>query len=160
MSRAGPLNRRRLVLARSHRVCPGRRLSRYRSPHRERGPILLAPIAQLSSRRPRVRPGMWPRARWLDLSLAVGRRPDGASRGAPRQPELSAKHGRRRREPGGWRRRRRRCGSCGQRRHSAGAASPALIGPSPATSAGNCYLGVGTRGVLKERKGRRFRSGD
>lgn len=71
MSRAGLLNCLRLVLAGSHRVCPGRRPSGYRRRHRERVPILLAPTTQLSSRRPRVRPGIWPRARRLDLSLQL-----------------------------------------------------------------------------------------
>lgn len=103
---------------------------------------------------PRVQPGLWPRARQLDPSrqLAGGR------------PALAARRGGRRarlwQEPGGGRRP-RRFGGCGRRGCRAGAASPALIGPSPAASAGNCcWRGDWGWRVLQERKGRCFRSGE
>lgn len=78
---------------------------------------------------------------------AVGGRPDGESPKALRQSELLARQrGRRQRELAGWKRG-RRCGSCGLRQHHAGAASPALIGASPGSSASNCCWGWGWRGV-------------
>ena len=125
---------------------PGASRRGRRSLHGEGGPISLAPTTQ---RQQVAAPGALSSAWALAPRQAagsittVGGRPDAASPGAPRRLALSAGQGGRR----------RRCGGCGQRGHSGGAATPALIGPSPAASAGNCSLGGRELGVLEERKG-------
>lgn len=60
-SRAGPLNRLpEAGAAPLPARLSGAQAVGCRSPHKERGPILLAPTTQLSSRRPRVRRGSGP----------------------------------------------------------------------------------------------------
>lgn len=109
------------------------------------GPVFAPPTpaaATLSYRRPRVRLGAG-RAPGGGIHHCIWQEAGGASPGAPRRPALSARQDWRAVGAGALGGCERLAAGDAVSRAGAGAASPALIGPSPAAWAGNCCLGVG-----------------